>query len=67
MVVLKLVQTPLKSKRTNLRERDKTEDDSKALTAKFRLSISSNFKASIMDLLTKLVWLPLSKTQRDLA
>jgi len=55
MVVLKLVQTPLKSKRTNLRESDKTEDDSKTLTAKFRLSITSNFKASIMDLLTKLV------------
>jgi hypothetical protein len=44
-----------KSRRTNLRERDVTEDDSKVLTAKFRLSITSNFKASIMDLLTKLV------------
>ena len=55
MVVLKLVQIPLKSRRTSLREPDVTDDDSKALTAKFRLSITSNFKASIMDLLTKLV------------
>jgi hypothetical protein len=55
MVVLKLVQNPFQSRRTKLRERDVTEDDSKAMTDKFRLSITSNFKASIMDLLTKLV------------
>jgi len=55
MIVLKLIQIPLKSRQNNLRERDETEDDSKALTAKFRLSITSNFKASIMDVLTKLV------------
>ena len=55
MVVLKLVQIPCKSRRTNLRKRNVTEDDSKALTAKFRLSIIPNLKAPIMDLLTKLV------------
>jgi hypothetical protein len=55
MVALKLVQIPLKSRRNNLCEHDVTEGDSKALTAKFRLSIVSNFKASIMDLLTQLV------------
>ena len=55
MVVLKLVQIPLKSRRNGLREADVTDDDSKALTAKFRLSITFNFKASIMDLLMKLV------------
>ena len=55
MVVLKLVQIPLKSRRNSLREADVTDDDSKALTAKFRLSITFNFKASIMYLLMKLV------------
>ena len=55
MVVLKLVQISLKSRRTNLRERDVMGNDSRALTAKFRLSMTSNFKASLMHLLTKLV------------
>ena len=41
-----------------------TEGDSKALKAKLQQSITSNFKASIVDLLTKLDWLPLSNTQR---
>jgi hypothetical protein len=55
MVVLKLVQILFKLRRINIRERDGTEDDSKALNAKFRLSITSNFKASVMDLLTNVV------------
>ena len=63
-IVLKLVQTPPKSKRTNLREKGVTEGDSMVLTAKLQQSITSNFKASIFDLLTKLFWLPLSNTQR---
>ena len=41
-----------------------TGDDSKALTARSRRPITSNFRASIRDLLTKLDWLPPSKKQR---
>ena len=64
MIVLELVQIPLRSRRNSLRELDVTVDYSKALTAKFRWSILSTFRASIMEVLMKLVWLPLYNTQR---
>ena len=64
MVVLKAVQILFNSIRNNVLGLEVTGDDSKALNARSRRPITSNFKASIRDLLKKLVWLPPSKRQR---